>query len=377
MHAKAPPAPADIARDLLAWFEHSARPLPWRQDYEPYRVWLSEVMLQQTQMDRAVGYFQRFTARFPDLPSLAAASEEEVLKLWEGLGYYSRAKNLLAAARLVAERHAGRLPSDPEALRALPGVGPYTAGAVASIAYGLDVPAVDANVERVFSRLFDLDLPPREPATSAFIHKTAARMIPPGRARELNQALMELGALVCLPKKPRCSECPLTARCEAYRLDLVFERPVPAKAAAYIPLEVATGLLVRQGRVFVQKRPAQGVWAGLWEFPGGTVESGETPEQAVVREFMEETGLPVAVTGKLAVVRHGYTRYRVALHCFALRDAAADGTAGEAPEPALHAAQEGRWAALPDLDALAFPAGHRKLIDRLGRDIPFPAPSLP
>ncbi len=361
-----------MVRDLLAWFAARARPLPWRRDYEPYRVWLSEIMLQQTQMDRAVGYFERFTARFPDVASLAAASEEEVLKLWEGLGYYSRAKNLLAAARLVAARHGGRVPDDPEALRALPGVGPYTAGAVASIAFGRDVPAVDANVERVFARLFDLDLPPREPATAAFIRKTAAQMIPPGKARELNQALMELGALVCLPKKPRCSECPLAGRCEALRLDLVFERPVPAKAAAYIPLEVATGLLVRQGRVFVQKRPATGVWAGLWEFPGGTVESGETPEQAVVREFMEETGLRVAVTGRLAVVRHGYTRYRVALHCFSLRDAD-----GEAPQPALHAAQEGRWAALPDLDGLAFPAGHRKLIDRLGRDIPFPGPALP
>lgn len=364
-----PPDPQAVARDLLAWFEKNARDLPWRRDYEPYRVWLSEIMLQQTQMDRAVGYFERFTAHFPDLSTLASASEEEVLKLWEGLGYYSRARNLLAAARQVAEEHGGRLPGDPEALRKLPGVGPYTAGAVASIAFRRDVPAVDANVERVFARVFDLDTPPREPRTKVFIHETAAAMIPAGKARELNQALMELGALVCLPRRPRCSECPIARHCEAFRLDLVFERPVPAKAAAYIPMDVATGLLVRAGRVFIQKRPAQGVWAGLWEFPGGTVESGETPEEAVVREFREETGLAVAVTGKLAVVRHGYTRYRVALHCFALRDAGS-----ETPRPALHAAQEGRWAALPDLDGLAFPAGHRKLIDRLGRDIPFPGP---
>ncbi|EPR38732.1 A/G-specific adenine glycosylase [Desulfovibrio sp. X2] len=352
-----------IAAALLDWFGQSARALPWRKSYDPYQVWLSEIMLQQTQMDRAVGYFERFLGRFPDVSALAAADEEEVLKLWEGLGYYSRARNLLACARELDSHHGGRLPDDPAALAKLPGIGPYTAGAIAAIAYGRDVPAVDANVERVFARLFDLDLPPKEPKTHAFIVKTAQDLIPPGRARELNQALMELGALVCLPKRPRCSECPVSAFCEAFRLDLVFERPVPAKAVDYIPMDVASGLLLREGMIYIQKRPAQGVWAGLWEFPGGTVESGETPAEAVVREFREETGLDVAVTSKLAVVRHGYTRYRVALHCYALTSLSG------AAEPALHAAQEGRWVDLAGLDAFAFPAGHKKLIDRLGRDI--------
>ncbi|EPR34320.1 A/G-specific adenine glycosylase [Alkalidesulfovibrio alkalitolerans DSM 16529] len=350
---------ASLREALLCWFAENARPLPWRESYDPYQVWLSEIMLQQTQMERAVGYFQRFVARFPDMASLAAASEEEVLKLWEGLGYYSRAKNLLACARRVVAAHGGALPHDPKTLQALPGIGPYTAGAVASIAFARDVTAVDANVERVFARLFDLDMPVREARTRAFILETAAALVPRGKAREWNQALMELGALVCLPKRPRCSECPLSGQCEAYRLDLVFERPVPAKAVDYIPMDVASGLLVREGRVFIQKRPETGVWAGLWEFPGGTVESGETPEQAVVREFREETDLDVAITAKLAVVRHGYTRYRVALHCFALRDL------NDAAEPALHAAQEGRFATLAELSGLAFPAGHRKLIDQL------------
>jgi A/G-specific adenine glycosylase len=362
-----PTAPSAAAlAALLPWFAANKRPLPWRRDYQPYHVWISEIMLQQTQMDRAVDYFLRWTGRLPDVAAVAAAREDEVLKLWEGLGYYSRARNLHAAARAMMERHDGQVPEAMDALLALPGVGRYTAAAVRSIAYGRDEPLVDANVARVFCRLFDLDAPVGEAATQRELWRLAGAMLPPGRAREHNQALMELGALVCTPRGPRCAACPLAPACEARRLDIAPHRPVPGKKKDIVPLALATGVLVHQGRVFVQKRAPDDVWGGLWEFPGGCVEPGETPAQAVIREYMEETGFTVRVTAPLTVIRHGYTRFRVTLNCFAL---AMDGAP---PEPVLTEAVDWRWTTPPELAALAFPAGHRKLLDWLAARPPLP-----
>ena len=354
---------------LLAWFAAHQRPLPWRVDYTPYEVWISEVMLQQTQMERGVSYFKRWMARFPDVASLAAASEEEVLRLWEGLGYYSRARHVLAAARQIMEKHKGIFPSALEDIRALPGVGPYTAGAVASIAFGEKLPCVDANVERVVARVFDLDTPVKqEPAASA-VRAWALRLVPEGKAREHNQAIMELGALVC-GKKPRCAACPLAAFCVSLHLGIADQRPVPGKRRPITPIEVVTGVLRRNGLIFVQKRLASGVWGNLWEFPGGRVEPGESPQQAVVREFQEETGFAVAVDSACGIIRHGYTTYRITLHCFAL------GLAGESPRgsaesqalpspPVLTAASAWRWVTAAELGQLAMPAAHRKLADQL------------
>ena len=352
---------------LLAWFAAHQRPLPWRINYTPYEVWISEVMLQQTQMERGVSYFTRWMARFPDVAALAAASEEEVLRLWEGLGYYSRARHVLAAARLIMEKHKGVFPSGLEDIRALPGVGPYTAGAVASIAFGEKLPCVDANVERVVARVFDLDGPVKqEPAASA-VRAWALRLVPEGRAREHNQAMMELGALVC-GKKPRCALCPLAAFCVSLHLGIVDQRPVPGKRAAITPIEVVTGVLRHTGRVFVQKRLASGVWGNLWEFPGGRVEPGESPEQAVAREFGEETGFDVAVDRGYGIIRHGYTTYRITLHCFALSLAATTAAATEAEPtapPILTAASAWRWVTPVELENLAMPAAHRKLADQI------------
>ena len=269
----------ELQQALLAWFDANARPLPWRRHYTPYEVWISEIMLQQTQMERGVSYFLRWMERFPDLPALAAAFEEDVLHAWEGLGYYSRARNLLAAARLVMQEHGGVFPSDPEAIRALPGIGPYTTAAIASIAFNLPVACIDANVERVIARVFDVDSPVKSGPAAARIAELARRILPEGEARRHNQAMMELGALVC-GKKPRCGQCPLARFCTALHLGIVHERPVPGKKAEITPIEVVTGVLSSHDRVFVQKRLPQGAWGGLWEFPGGRVEPGETPEQA-------------------------------------------------------------------------------------------------
>ena len=348
---------------LLVWYRENARTLPWRSDPTPYGVWISEIMLQQTQMERGVSYFLRWMERFPDLHALAAASEEDVLHAWEGLGYYSRARNLLAAARLVMQEHGGVFPSDPEAIRALPGIGPYTTAAIASIAFNLPVACIDANVERVIARVFDVDSPVKSGPAAARIAELARRILPEGEARRHNQAMMELGALVC-GKKPRCGQCPLALFCTALHLGIVHERPVPGKKAEITPIEVVTGVLSSHDRVFVQKRLPQGAWGGLWEFPGGRVEPGETPEQAVVREFAEETGFTVRVTAPLGIIRHGYTTYRVRLHCFAL-ELVTDDTPRPPEPPMLTAATACRWLERGELESLAMPAAHRKLADSL------------
>ncbi len=346
---------------LLDWWAVNQRSLPWRVTSDPYAVWVSEIMLQQTQVDRVIGYFERWMQRYPDPASLARADEDELLKLWEGLGYYNRARNMVKAARVMVCEHGGAVPQSREALLALPGVGPYTAGAVRSLAFNAPEPAVDANVERVLARVLDIDEPVKSSPAAKALHEAASALIPEGKARDFNQALMELGALVC-NRNPQCEQCPLAGVCQAKRMGIPHERPVPGRKQEITPLQVASGLLLHQGRLCIQKRPETGVWAGLWEFPGGRVEPGETPSQAVARELREELGFTVQPLRELAIIRHGYTTYRVTLHCWLCR---LTGAVESWPEPELTAATEYRWARREDLEGLAFPAGHRKLIDQL------------
>ena len=355
---------AELQTALLQWFAQNQRSLPWRVNYTPYEVWISEVMLQQTQMERGVSYFKNWMRRFPDIASLAAASEEEVLRQWEGLGYYSRARHILTAARKIMSEHGGVFPSDLADIRALPGVGPYTAGAVASIAFGEKLPCVDANVERVVARIFDVDSPVKQEPAAGIIHRWALRLVPEGLAREHNQAMMELGALVCR-KKPLCASCPLAQFCISLHLGITDQRPVPGKRATITPVKAVTGVLHCGSKVFVQKRPPAGVWGNLWEFPGGRVEADESPEQASVREFMEETGFEVRVVQRHGIIRHGYTTYRLTLHCFGLELAAPPLADAPPLPPQLTAATEYRWVSAHELNALAMPAAHRKLADRL------------
>ena len=357
-----------IQTALLDWFARHKRALPWRERYTPYEVWISEVMLQQTQMERGVAYFRRWMERFPDVAALAAAPEEDVLHAWEGLGYYNRARNLHKAARRIMAQ-GGVFPDTPEGIRALPGIGPYTAAAIASIAFNIPVACVDANVERVISRLFDVDSPVKqEPAASA-IRQWAQRLLPPGKAREHNQAMMELGALIC-GKKANCPQCPLERFCTARHLGIVHERPVPGRRTPIVPLTVASGVLFCRDKVFVQQRLNTGAWARLWEFPGGRVEADESPAEAIVREFREETGFAVRVRRSYGIIRHGYTTFRVTLHCFGLEledeSAAAlrDDEGRPLPE-VLTAATDCRWLAPEELTGIALPAAHRKLADRL------------
>ncbi len=344
-------------KTLLNWFARYSRDLPWRRSYLPYHIWISEIMLQQTQMERGTAYFERWIKRFPDIASIAEASEEEILKYWEGLGYYSRARNIHKAAQLLMKKNGGQLPADRTSLLAMPGIGKYTAAAIMSLAFNKDVPLVDANIERLFARLFNIETPIKDKGQQTFIWRNAKEILPPGQARNFNQALMELGALVCRPRNPNCTVCPVHNHCQSLTLGVVDERPVPGKTTDTIRIEMVTGFLQKGGAIFIQKRPPNGVWANLWEFPGGRIEAGETPAEALVREYMEETEMNIGNLSKITTVKHSYTRYRVTLHCYTCF------LLNGPQRPVLHEAQEYRWITPLDLHRFAFPAGHRKLIE--------------
>ena len=346
---------AELSPRLRAWFAANGRALPWRVRYTPYEVWISEIMLQQTQMERAVAYFNRWMARLPDVAALAAAPEETVLRLWEGLGYYSRARNLMAAARRVVTEHGGVFPAALEDIRALPGVGPYTAAAVASIAFGAPVACVDANVERVLSRLFDVATPVRREPAAGLIRRWAQALVPDGHAREHNQAMMELGALVCR-KKPLCGACPWAAHCRARHRGTAGERPIREEARPVTPLITVAGILEAGGRILVHRRAAPGVWGGLWEFPGGAVADGEAPGAALLRILKDATGLAARLGDHGGSIVHTRTRFRITLHWrkVTLRDAA---PALPSPVPA----DAWRWVSREELAHLPMPAPHRRV----------------
>jgi len=316
-----PPAPFGpaprrrAARRLLAWFHKHARDLPWRRDRDPYRIWVSEVMLQQTQVAAVIPYFARFLQAFPNPAALAAAEEQEVLRLWEGLGYYRRARDLLAAARLIVERHGSVIPADAEALSALPGMGRYTRNAVLSQAFDLRLPVVEANVQRVLSRLLGYEEDPRQGPARKRLWASAERLLPARDVGEFNQALMELGALVCT-SSPRCGSCPLAARCVARRQGR--QEQIPARAAPPAKtLVVESAVVVRhEGRVLLVRRPSSGRWANLWEFPHGVIAEGETAEVAAVRLAREFAGVVVGEPTEVATITHGITRYQITLTCF-------------------------------------------------------------
>ncbi len=307
---------SEYSERLLEWYSKNGRQLPWRGVKDPYAVWVSEIMLQQTRVETVVPYFERWMARFPDVRTLAEAAEQEVLAAWEGLGYYSRARNLHKAARIVQMDLGGKLPDDPATLRRLPGIGRYTAAAIASIAFGRDVAALDGNIRRVLARLFDVTEPADLPPGEKILWSLAQAHLPPGRAGDYNQALMDLGATVCLPHMPACLPCPLRDLCKARSLDLQEQRPVLKPKAEVPHYTVTAAVLRRDGKVLLAKRPSRGLLGGLWEFPGGKVEGGETQAEALRRELREELGVEVRVGEAFGVYRHAYTHFHITLHAY-------------------------------------------------------------
>lgn len=255
-------------QDLISWFQAEQRDLPWRKDKDPYKIWVSEIMLQQTKVDTVIPYFHRFIEQFPSIESLAAAEEERVLKAWEGLGYYSRARNLQTAVREVQEKYGGIVPNTPKEIASLKGVGPYTSGAILSIAYGIPEPAVDGNVMRVLSRILSIWEDIAKPATRKTFEKAVRAIISEENPSDFNQALMELGAIICTPTSPSCLLCPVREHCQAFKEGNQQELPVKTKSKKQRRVKIAAGLLVNEKKeLLIRKRPATGLLANLWEFP--------------------------------------------------------------------------------------------------------------
>jgi A/G-specific adenine glycosylase len=346
---------------LLNWYSQHARCLPWRGVQDPYQIWVSEIMLQQTRVETVIPYFERWVVRFPTIDALAAASQQDVLAAWEGLGYYSRARNLHRAAQFLVDHFGGKLPADIRQLRKLPGVGRYTAGAIASIAFGLDQPALDGNIRRVLSRLFDVTEAARSSAFERHLWQLAEEHLPPGRAGEYNQALMDLGALVCTPRAPDCPHCPLADGCQARLLGVQAQRPL-AKPRPAIPHYTVTAAVIfaadhpqSDTRVLIAQRPTDGLLGGLWEFPGGKVEPGEDLPVCLQREICEELGVEIEVGEPLGVYRHAFTHFRVTLHAF--RCSLRASLVGDDPTPILRPIQVAdiRWVKPEEL--VNFPMG--------------------
>ena len=303
-------------RRLLTWYRRHRRTLPWREDPNPYRVWVSELMLQQTQVKTALPYFERFIARFPDVERLAKASEQEVLASWSGLGYYRRAKSLHRAARLLVEKKGGIFPRDVAGWIELPGVGRYTAGAIVSIAFGKRVPIVDGNVARVLSRLFLVSGDPRRGAAKRRVWALAEDILPRRSISDFNQALMELGALVCTPKNPKCLSCPIVSDCVARSLGIEEELPELPAPKPSVSVTMTATLIEEEGRVLLYRRHGSDLMRDLWELPTADVPEGEEPRVVMVREVREKYGLDVEPRRELEKIRHSIMNRRITLHAY-------------------------------------------------------------
>ncbi len=350
-----PPAGPDpdwvprVRRGLLEHYDRCARRLPWRGETDPYRIWVSEVMLQQTRVKTVIPYYRAWLKRFPDLPALADAEPDEVLAQWEGLGYYRRARSLHAGAAFVAERHGGRIPRDLAELKGIPGVGDYTAGAVASIAFGRPVPAVDGNVRRVLSRLYDEPTP-----TASWLRERAGLLVDPDRPGDWNQALMDLGATICTPRSPGCDACPLTSVCAARVAGTQELRPSRSARRAVPAVTFAVSVVVdRWGRAFVRRRPDKGLLAGLWAFPEAVIGDPTPDEPALVRQARHAAKEAGARTRErprwiLDVVRHRFTHLMATYVPVLLTAAGAS-------------AGDGRWVPLERPTGLALPRAQRKI----------------
>lgn len=309
-----------IRKKLGAWYDTRRRDLPWRRTSDPYAIWVSEVMLQQTQVKTVEPYFHRFMQRFPDVTALARADAQAVLKLWEGLGYYSRARHLRQAAQKVVAEMGGRLPSDWERMRQLPGVGDYIAAAVLSIAFGQPYAVVDGNVKRVLSRLLCLETPVDTPAGHKAYQTEADALLESSDPGRHNQAMMELGALICVPQKPLCERCPLVRHCRGFKRGVVQHYPRRAGRRTVETQYWVAGAVLKEGRLLLTRRADQGLLAGLWEFPGGPVGDPQDDLPAACMEKMRQlVGLAVAPPMEVVTVQHAYTHFKLHLTLFLCR----------------------------------------------------------
>lgn len=348
---------AEFQRRLISWYHQHGRDLPWRVTTDPYAIWVSEIMLQQTQVKNVVPYYQRFMTSFPTVETLASADLHQVLKLWEGLGYYARARNLHKAAKVIASIHQGCFPTHVDDLRSLPGIGEYTAAAISSMAYQADMPAVDGNVNRVLSRIFMIDVDPKLSRGKRIFREKAESLLAAGQAGTFNQAMMEIGAIICMPRAPKCSTCPVSVFCQARQQNVQLDYPVKSLKRQRPHKTVAVGIVFKADKILIDQRNPDAMLGGLWEFPGGHVQDDERCEEAVIREVKEELGVEVEVLSHLATVEHQYTHFTVSLHAFVCRFLS--GT------PKAIGCNDWKWVAAGELSDYAFPRANGKLIEIL------------
>jgi A/G-specific adenine glycosylase len=347
-----------IRQALMDWYANNQRRMPWRETRDPYRIWLSEVMLQQTQVQTVIPYYHRFLKRFPTIQDLARGDLQEVLKMWEGLGYYARARNFHRAAGVVTDEFNGRIPDRWESFIKLPGVGEYTASAVQSLAFGHPHAVVDGNVKRVLARLYLIAEPVNKPAVYKQLKALATRLMDRKRPGTFNQAIMELGALVCKPANPECGRCPVRRDCRSFLENRVNEFPKREKRKPVPTVRMTAGVIRKKGNVLITRRKPEGLLGGLWEFPGGALRKGEDAGGGCIRTIRETTGLKVAIDSHITRVQHAYTHFRIQLDVFYCRVLPGSRVRLSGPVDFC-------WTGLDDLEAYAFPKANKKFMHLL------------
>jgi A/G-specific adenine glycosylase len=350
------PVIAELRRSLLAWYGQQGRQLPWRETCDPYAIWVSEVMLQQTQVKTVLPYYQRWLQQFPTIQALAEADPQTVLKVWQGLGYYARARNLQRAAQQILAEHSGQFPRDKASLLRLPGIGRSTAGGILSAAFNQPEPILDGNVKRVLARLVALPTPPAK--SLGHLWQLSANLLDPISPRAFNQAWMDLGATLCLPRQPQCDRCPWKPHCRAHALNQTHLFPM-TETRPPIPKKVIGVAVIWNGdrQILIDRRRPEGLLGGLWEFPGGKLEPGETIPECIRREIKEELDIEIVVGDEFIVVEHTYSHFHVTLHVHHCTYLTGD------PKPLE--CEEIRWVTLDQIEQFPFPKANLRIIDAL------------
>ncbi|MEL7503476.1 MAG: A/G-specific adenine glycosylase [Cyanobacteria bacterium J06554_6] len=345
-----------LRSQLLTWYAQSGRDLPWRRTRDPYAIWVSEIMLQQTQVKTVIPYYERWLQQFPTVAALAAANQQQVLKAWEGLGYYARARNLHRAAQQVVAEYGGQFPQRFEQVVALAGIGRTTAGGILSAAFNQPVAILDGNVKRVLARLVALPVPPKRAIDPLW--RLSDQLIDPASPRDFNQALMDLGATLCTRHRPACLQCPWQTHCTAYQNNRQSELPMTESRGPLPHKIIGVAVIYGQGgRILIDRRKQEGLLGGLWEFPGGKVEPGETLEACVRREIKEELDIEIEVQSQLMTVEHAYTHFRVTLNVFNCLHLSG--------EPKPLECDEIRWVTLAEIDQYPFPKANGQIIEAI------------
>jgi A/G-specific adenine glycosylase len=346
-----------LRKRLLKWYRANQRDLPWRRSRNPYHIWVSEVMLQQTQVNTVLSYYRRFIKAFPGVKRLAAADLQSVLKIWEGMGYYARARNLHRAAQTVMQDYGGKIPDSWAAFHGLSGVGDYIAAAVLSIAFDQPYAVVDGNVKRVLARLHRISAPANHPQSNSTFKAAADALLDARRPGTFNQAVMELGALVCKPRNPACEVCPLNKGCQAYQTRQTTDFPKRKKRVVAPQYHIAVGVVFKNNRILITRRKPEGLLGGLWEFPGGKIRDGESAEAACVREIKEEANLAVEIDHHLTQVKHAYTHFKIIMEVFCCKYISG--------RVYLRGPAAFRWIRIDEYQKFPFPRANHKFIPML------------